>query len=76
MRTRRSPRNQERLWRALGDAEPEPKRVVSEVEIARQLLALPYTSKRNKAHARRVLEREALRLNVQAALSRAPEGCG
>jgi len=59
MRTRRSPRNQETLWRALGGPKPPPPPKVSNADVARRALAEPLTSPRLKAWARRILSKEA-----------------
>lgn len=67
MRTRRSPRNQEILWRALGDVKPAERRSADEVEIARRML-VQGCSPRDRKHYERVLAREELRLRVQAHL--------
>lgn len=58
MRTRRSPRNQEILWRALGlEGEQAPKAPVStldsQITQEERILADPFMSKSSKAAARR-----------------------
>lgn len=59
MRTRRSPRNQEKLWRELGQQaapSPEPKR--SETEILTALLARTDLKPRDRRHFEAQLARE------------------
>ncbi|MDP2322530.1 MAG: hypothetical protein Q8N51_00680 [Gammaproteobacteria bacterium] len=53
MRTRRSPRNQEILWRALGGP-TQPLVIVDVIAAAEHDLALPFLSSRT----RRMLERD------------------
>ena len=61
MRTRRSPRNQEILWRALGGPKPAPV-VVDEVAAAERALAQPFLSPRT----RRMIERDLIRAKQRA----------
>lgn len=56
MRTRRSPRNQEILWRALG-GEPPKKHDSTTVESLTRQLATPGLSKRSRGMIERDLER-------------------
>ena len=67
MRTRRSPRNQERLWRALGGP-PAPKPAPAEdpVEVLRARLALSFLSPRTRRMLERDLEREIQKAKVRA----------
>lgn len=60
MKTRRSPRNQERLWRELGGQSPQPK-----------LAPMPSDWWMKPAtRARRAAEREALLAKVREALAK------
>jgi hypothetical protein len=73
MRTRRSPRNQEKLWSDLGrvGAKPVPPRATPEdkVRLAEELLARarasPFTSKRTLA----LMEGDVLRAKTRAAIA-------
>ena len=58
MRTRRSWRNQERLWKELGGKQDKPRKLTPEEEIAflERILADPIHSKQAKASSRRRLE--------------------
>lgn len=64
MRTRRSPRNQEILWRALGGVKPEEKRDSKSVESLERQLA---TAKANFLGERtyRMIEREIERAKLR-----------
>ena len=64
MRTRRSPRNQEILWRALGGEAPKPVKV-DEVAMLTRFLADPFISPR----ARRKAERDIDVAKKRAALA-------
>ncbi len=71
MRTRRSPRNQERLWRDLGkqgqQSKPPPV-PPAESLTAEQIKALPY-GKADKTRMLKALEKEARRARVRAVLA-------
>lgn len=56
MRTRRSPRNQKILWRALG-GEPQKQPKVDEAQMLERFLPDPFISARAKRKAARDLER-------------------
>lgn len=66
MRTRRSPRNQERLWRELGGATAA--RAITQVTLEERLARLeaaaadPFTSPRDKRHYRREADRIRARI--------------
>ena len=66
MRTRRSPKNQMALWRALGGAGTKPA-PVDAVAAAERAMALPLLSPRT----RRMLERDLARARHRAAVERA-----
>ena len=69
MRTRRSPHNQDRLFRSLFPPTPAPAPLDrSPVDRARAVLADPFSPKRDKRAAQRTLDREALRESVRARL--------
>lgn len=69
MRTRRSPRNQDRLWRALGGQPPRPVVTVTldPVLIIESILAKPGLS----ARTRQGFERDLKRAKHRAAIIRA-----
>jgi hypothetical protein len=65
MRTRRSPRNQEILWRALsGEPPPQPQRSDT-VEAIRRMLATPILNRRTRGQ----LERDLVRALAKDELS-------
>lgn len=66
MRTRRSPRNQEILWKALGGPKTEPVKV-DPIAAAERALADPFLSPRT----RRMFERDILRAKQRAAVTAA-----
>lgn len=66
MRTRRSPRNQEILWRSLGEL-PAAAIKVDPVAAAERALQQPFLSPRT----RRMLERDLIHAKQRAAVARA-----
>lgn len=83
MRTRRSPRNQEILWRELGKspevrdnpAKPgEPETLEMAISRLERLLQDPFVSRRDKAAYARELEKCQLRLKVKANLAEEKNG--
>jgi len=74
MRTRNSPRNQERLWRSLGGKTNPPRKKRDKVAEARILLASPFTCKASRTWATKVLEKEELRLKVKKLLAEEERG--
>ncbi len=66
MRTRTSPRNQEILWKALGDPRPVAVKV-DPIAAAERALQQPFLSPRT----RRMLERDLIRAKQRAAVTRA-----
>lgn len=69
MRTRRSPRNQELLWKYLGAPKQAPIKI-DRVAAAERALALPFINKRT----RRMFERDLARAKQKAAVTRALAG--
>lgn len=65
MKTRRSWRNQNRLWRELGGPLPDKQKPVDSVVIAQRMISDPFTSPRDKRHYRRILDKEAERQRVK-----------
>jgi len=68
MKTRRSWRNQDRLWRYLAPPKPPAAAPVTEESVAARLLASPATSPRLRRWARRVADKAAARARVLAAI--------
>lgn len=71
MRTRRSPRNQERLWRELG-APPAPKPATDPIAALERILARPGINARTRRQLERDLERARHRAAVRRALEPKP----
>jgi len=70
MRTRRSWRNQDRLWRYLAPPKPPAAAPVTEESTAARLLASPATSPRLRRWARRVADKAAARERIAALIQR------
>lgn len=71
MRTRHSPRNQETLWRALGDEKPEPVKLTTLERIAslERMLAAPGLILNKRTRAMMFRELASLRIKRARALA-------
>lgn len=69
MRTRRSPRNQELLWKYLGSPKPAPVKI-DRIAADERALSLPFINKRT----RRMFERDLAAAKQKAAVTAALAG--